>query len=307
MKQGWKAMQTSFSSLDRNMARPRPGRRRSSTRAILATCLLQFQQCNSRSWLDVLDPAALDDGMPKYASDSNAWIEIHGSQAPLFKELDASYVFTGELTTVPSASPSSQPSFEPIPPPTASPSRRPSQIPTPPPTFGSAAEPSNPPKGYFNYDPRSNYGPSKWGRVSIENDFWHTFDLNVKRDGNDCGSGNGQSPIDVCVKPKDSCTETHEMRPKSGDYKMDGPFITKEILPNKLRLVMAPRTGDEPDPPQVDFSSNGKGLMDMTNIDFKFPSEHSVCGRKFDGEMQYYSYHSGRRRFVAVSFFLEGE
>lgn len=95
------------------------------------------------------------------------------------------------------------------------------------------------------------------------------------------------------------------MRPKSGDYKMDGPFITKQILPNKLRLVMAPRTGEEPDPPKVDFSSNGKGVMDMTNIDFKFPSEHTVCGRRFDGEMQYYAYHPGRRRFVAVVFFLE--
>jgi hypothetical protein len=88
---------------------------------------------------------------------------------------------------------------------------------------------------------------------------------------------------------------------------MDGELITKQILPSKLRLVMAPRTGDEPDPPQVDFSSNGRGIIDMTNIDFKFPSEHTVCGSKFDGEMQYYMYHPGRERFVAVSFFLEGE
>ena len=58
---------------------------------------------------------------------------------------------------------------------------------------------------------------------------------------------------------------------QSGDYKMDDNLITKEILSNKLRLVMAPRTGEEPDPPQIDFSSNGRGIMDMTNIDFKFP------------------------------------
>ena len=28
------------------------------------------------------------------------------------------------------------------------------------------------------------------------------------------------------------------------------------------------------------------GIMDMTNIDFKIPSEHTVCGKRFDAEMQ---------------------
>ena len=235
------------------------------------------------------------------------WIEIHGSHTPLFQELDATHLFTGEPSAIPSMSPSLEPSIEPTVGPTASPTNHPTRMPTPPPTYTAARVPSNPPKGYFNYDPASPYGPPRWGRVQIDDDFWHTFDLNSNRNGNDCNSGNGQSPIDVCVKPKESCTETHEMRPKSGDYKMDGPFITKQILSNKLRLVLAPRTGEEPDPPKVDFSSNGKGVMDMTNIDFKFPSEHTVCGKRFDGEMQYYAYHPGRRRFVTVVFFLEGE
>ena len=93
---------------------------------------------------------------------------------------------------------------------------------------------------------------------------------------------------------------------QSGDYKMNESLITKQILSNKLRLIMTPRTGEEPDPPQIDFSSNGRGIIDMTNIDFKFPSEHSVCGMKFDGEMQYFTYHPIRKRFVAVSFFLDG-
>ena len=88
---------------------------------------------------------------------------------------------------------------------------------------------------------------------------------------------------------------------------MDSTFITKQILPNKLRLIMTPRTGEEPDPPQIDFSSNGRGIIDTTNIDFKFPSEHTVCGHRFDGEMQYFTYHPARKRFVAVSFFLDGE
>ena len=87
---------------------------------------------------------------------------------------------------------------------------------------------------------------------------------------------------------------------------MNEELITKQILSNKLRLIMTPRTGEEPDPPQIDFSSNGRGIIDMTNIDFKFPSEHSVCGMKFHGEMQYFTYHPIRKRFVAVSFFLDG-
>lgn len=88
---------------------------------------------------------------------------------------------------------------------------------------------------------------------------------------------------------------------------MDSTLISKQILPNKLRLVMSPRTGDEPDPPQIDFSSTGQGLIDMTNIDFKFPSEHTVCGRRFHGEMQYYAYSPVKKRFVAVSFLLDGK
>ena len=101
------------------------------------------------------------------------------------------------------------------------------------------------------------------------------------------------------------CNKTYREQP--GDYKMDSTWIAKQILPNKLRLVMSPRTGDEPDPPQIDFSSTGQGLIDMTNIDFKFPSEHTVCGRSFDGEMQYYAYNPGKKRFVAVSFLLDGK
>ena len=167
---------------------------------------------------------------------------------------------------------------------------------------------------YFDYDISGSYGPRKWKNIdSIKardmGYFWHSFDLEVGPNNvtNECGSSKKQSPIDVCAEPNDTCTETHEMRPKSGDYRMDSDFIIKQILPNKLRLVMSRRTGDEPDPPQIDFSSTGQGIIDMTNIDFKFPSEHTVCGKVFDGEMQYFVYNSQRKRFLAVSFLLDGE
>ena len=185
------------------------------------------------------------------------------------------------------------------------------------PTAGSSVSETNNPRNhqedYFDYDVSSSYGPQKWKNIDTIKAgdmgyYWHSFDLeeglNVT---NECGSSKKQSPIDVCAEPSDTCTESHEMRPKSGDYRMHSDLIIKQIQPNKLRLVMSPRTGDEPDPPQIDFSSAGQGVIDMTNIDFKFPSEHTVCGVVFDGEMQYFVYNRKRKRFLAVSFLLDGK
>ncbi|KAL7545146.1 hypothetical protein ACHAWF_008515 [Thalassiosira exigua] len=252
-------------------------------------------------------------------------IEVHGSTTTLFEEADPfritfepssapSYDPTSMPSVAPSADPTGAPSSSPTAsfPPTSAPTARPTRRPTAAPTFSVASVPRDPGDGYFNYDDGGSYGPKKWKDVEVEKGdpgyLWHTFELEDSHDvSNDCGSGKRQSPIDVCTKPRESCVETHEMRPKSGDYKMDSDLITKEILSNKLRLVMAPRTGEEPDPPQIDFASNGKGIIDMTNIDFKFPSEHTVCGHSFDGELQYFTYHGARKRFVAVSFFLDGE
>jgi len=286
-----------------------------------------------------------NDGMPRISprrkktkdymsisnSNSNAYshmmaahieIEMHRTTTTLFEETDP-FRFTSEPSSAPSSTPTSSPSGTPSAypstepsasptqsfPPTKAPTASPSVRPTAAPTYSVAEVPRNPRDGYFNYDASSSYGPNRWKNVNkLEKSdpgyFWQSFDMEGII-SNECGSGKKQSPIDVCVKPRESCTETHEMRPKSGDYKMDSDFITKQILSNKLRLVMAPRTGEEPDPPQIDFSSNGRGIIDMTNIDFKFPSEHTVCGHKFDGEMQYFTYHPARKRFVAVSFFLD--
>lgn len=285
-----------------------------------------------RTWEDCIDPVKLeDDGAPRVASleHSNGKIEniakdiniiMHGHPTTLFEEVDP-FRITSEPSSAPSATPSSEPSNSP----TANPSSKPSvsptissapstleptKRPTMQPTFSVASVPNNPKPGYFNYDPSSQYGPKYWRNVEIDQakpGFFHeNFDVDGgSRVSNDCGSGDKQSPIDVCISPRDTCTETHEMRPKPGDYKMSGNLIEKQILPSMLRLVMEPRTGEEPDPPQIDFSSNGRGITDMTNIDFKFPSEHSVCGNKLDGEMQYYTFHPMRKRFVAVAFFLD--
>mmetsp|Transcript_17435 Transcript_17435/g.36525 ORF Transcript_17435/g.36525 Transcript_17435/m.36525 type:complete len:544 (-) Transcript_17435:39-1670(-) len=307
----------------------------SRMRSTLLTTTLYFvnlRASTSRTWMDCIDPESLkEDGMPrvypKEGTDDvqysgpmisrNEEISIHGTSASLFEEVDP-FRFTDSPsvapslppsdypTVLPSISPSDFPSVSPTMSmePTRPPTKQPTRSPTTSPTFSVPNEPRNPEEGYFNYDDKSDYGPHQWHKVVSDGDFWHTFDL--KDSGsNQCDDNKDQSPIDVCVHPRGNCKETHEMRPKSGDYRMNGEFMMKQILPNKLRIVMAPRTGEEPDPPMVDFSSNGRGITDMTNIDIKIPSEHTVCGRRFDAEMQYFTYHPGRHKFVAVSFFLE--
>lgn len=123
---------------------------------------------------------------------------------------------------------------------------------------------------------------------------------------NRCGDENvAQSPIDVCTRPERHCQEYHEFRSRRGDFRIRDAFFTKQILPSKLRVLVERRTGDEPDPPHVDFAGIGARELDLLNIDLKFPSEHTVCGRRFDGEMQYYFFHPVKRSLLVVSWLLE--
>ena len=119
------------------------------------------------------------------------------------------------------------------------PTTRPTTRPTGRPTYGVAPVPARPGRGYFNYDPGSRYGPEGWKRIDdvVRGDpgyFWHTFDMEDSGGvSNDCGSRKKQSPIDLCVKPRDSCTETHEMRPKvccSSEDDLGASFVC--LVPN---------------------------------------------------------------------------
>lgn len=174
-------------------------------------------------------------------------ITIQGSTTTLFTEVNP-YRITSEPSTSPSTIPSLSPSTFPSSFPTSTPSNTPTISsrptstpsysptiqPTSSPNYNVAAIPNNPKAGYFNYEPTSPYGPSNWSKITSLSKldagyFFHNeYDLGdsqIKdlsnfnrnggdRGGNDCGSNKKQSPIDVCVRPKDSCTETHEMRPK---------------------------------------------------------------------------------------------
>ena len=87
---------------------------------------------------------------------------------------------------------------------------------------------------------------------------------------------------------------------------------TKLIESNKLRLLYSRRScADyllpecaEPDPPNADFPNNWGGYADAMHVDFKTPSEHLIYGERFDGEMQIFHLHPGRRRTPAVSVMI---
>ncbi len=81
--------------------------------------------------------------------------------------------------------------------------------------------------------------------------------------------------------------------------------MTKRILPNKLHILVVRKIANQTIPPSFDFSGVGAQALDLLNIDIKFPSEHTVCGQRFDGEMQYIFYHPVKNAFIVVSWLFE--
>lgn len=89
---------------------------------------------------------------------------------------------------------------------------------------------------------------------------------------------------------------------------MNSDMIEPRIESNKLRLYFQRRPCmdlrlpecAEPDPPHADFPNNWGGYSDVLHVDFKIPSEHTINGARFDGEMQIYHIHPVRRRTPTV-------
>lgn len=150
---------------------------------------------------------------------------------------------------IPTVTPSSTPSFSPSNGPSATPSSSPSgssgpsslpsltptEFPTTSyPTFSPSASPSDPkvpvnrepekpPRGYFNYDPNSSYGPHRWNRVSTNGHWLKEFGpngwgpwkghFNVDLTQNLCGGPKRkQSPKDLVENLR--CDAGHEIRTK---------------------------------------------------------------------------------------------
>ena len=138
---------------------------------------------------------------------------------------------------------------------------------------------------------------------------------NMRDEPNQCGNVGRQSPIDI--RPNGfACLEHHQIRTRRGDFRVFGSRnnLDLSIMPNKLRVGVRRRpckyidnpVCSEPDPPHADFPHGWPGFVDVLHVDFKFPAEHTIHGRKFDGEMQIYHLHPGRRRLPVVSVLMEG-
>jgi hypothetical protein len=218
--------------------------------------------------------------------------------------------------------------------PTGSPYPTMTNTPTQSPLFPTHDEPNQSIPTFFNYNmsESSRYGPHSWSNVTVLNsteNYWYEFGFVA----NECSKG-AQSPIDVCTQPVRHCEEYHEFRAKvndivvylfnlpscyltrcttlahsqTGDFRISSSeVVEKQILPNKLRALMMRRIGEEPDPPHVDFSGVGYANLDLLNIDIKIPAEHHVCGKRYDGEMQYYFFHPVKQSLIAVSWLFEAK
>mmetsp|Transcript_50738 Transcript_50738/g.57467 ORF Transcript_50738/g.57467 Transcript_50738/m.57467 type:complete len:755 (+) Transcript_50738:294-2558(+) len=162
---------------------------------------------------------------------------------------------------------------------------------------------------YYYWD---EFGPDGYG-------FGPWKDVLTKRtmrgvDSNQCGNVGNQSPIDIRLSGV-ACIEHHQIRTRAGDFRMGGDNnnVKLKILPSKLRIWVQRRpcrhienpVCSEPDPPHADFPNGWGGFADMLHVDFKFPAEHRIYGQTFDGEMQIYHIHPGRKRLPVVSVLMK--
>lgn len=88
---------------------------------------------------------------------------------------------------------------------------------------------------------------------------------------------------------------------------------TALIMHNKIRLAYKERRDiewEKPEPPGADFARNGQdsGVQDLLHIDLKVRSEHRLCGKQYDAEMQQYYLHKfGNLEAVSILIDADGE
>ena len=178
-------------------------------------------------------------------------------------------------------------------------------------------EPASPSPGFFNYNPTGNYGPKNWGKIKAtqtsEYEYWKEFEdlINPPLDQNYCTSATGnhankQSPLNL-VDTKAECLEYHEIRAKPGDFLLTDWEVKLEILPNKLRINWPRRIKDrtEPDTPSADIPKGWGSQIDAIHTDAIVPAEHTIEGKRFDGEWRVYHVHPGGKGAAIITVLIE--
>lgn len=157
------------------------------------------------------------------------------------------------------------------------------------------------------------YEGNAWvnNRKSDNYAYWESFKTNRTLD-NRCNSdpSRQQSPIDLCDEFVNAqCFEHHQIRNVGGDYDLDDENVQLKILPSKLRVQYS-RFNSELNnefkrPPHSDFAHNWNGYIPVVHIDIKIPSEHTICGKRYEGEYQIFFYHEKRREPIVQSVLID--
>ena len=58
-------------------------------------------------------------------------------------------------------------------------------------------------------------------------------------------------------------------------------------------------------PPLADFPHHWHGFTQVNHIDFKFPSEHTICGKRYDAELTYWFAWVNRKAAVNMSIMIQ--
>ena len=165
----------------------------------------------------------------------------------------------------------------------------------------------------FNNITYLDYEGNNWinNRNSDNYFYWESLKTNRTLD-NRCYSdpSRQQSPIDLCDEfVNTQCFEHHQIRNVGGDYDLDDENVQLKILPSKLRIEYSQFNTELKDefkkPPHSDFAHNWNGYIPVIHIDIKIPSEHTICGKRYEGEYQIFYYHAKRREPIVQSILID--
>jgi len=171
--------------------------------------------------------------------------------------------------------------------------------------------------GYFNYNPKSPFGPAKWKKINAvqteEYKYWVEFSdrINPPMENNYCdwqkgNYANKQSPLDI-VDTGAECLEYHEIRAKRGDFLLSDPEVKLEIQSNKMRIIWPRRINGraEPDTPSADIPKGWGSQIDATHTDLVIPAEHTLNGKRYQGEWRTYHMHPGGKGTAVITTLID--